>query len=234
VKFTGFIIWILSGFSILFYYSCNERSNIYKDSTLVLEESKDLDEEELKNKVNKQTYRLWHSADQFNLSSFDFFGEFYDDRLKFYYSDNPEMKMGDAEIRLLMLYFLDDRLVKIRYHLDKNIEDHLLDSLGLGRLNSKYSRKKYILATEKTLNKIKQYNQQNNYQNEYQIYWDRNVIESSFRVISSSATKFSFDTIPANFVYIDQLKSYSKRLMEIENKRIARLKGDTLLSVIVK
>ena len=218
-------------FISLCFFSCNKKPNIYKERTLVLEERVGADIDELKTAINKQTYRLWHTEDQFNLSSFEFFGEFYDDRLKFYYSSTPEMKMGDADVQLLMLYFLDERLVKIRFHLNKNIEEYLLDSLGMGRLKSKYSRKKHILATEKSLSKIKAYNVQNNYQDEYQIYWYRKVIESTFRIMPGTDSKFSFDTIPSNFVYVDQLKSYTKRLMEIENNRIAREKGDSLLSV---
>jgi hypothetical protein len=121
-------------------------------------------------------------------------------------------------------------LVKIRYHLDKNIEDYLLDSLGIGILDTKYTRKKNVYATDKSLNKLKAYNESKNDPDEYAISWDRYVILSSFKVNTQSNIWYSFDTIPANYIYIDQLKSYTKRLIEIENNRIAKLRGDTTLS----
>ena len=126
-----------------------------------------------------------------------------------------------------MLYFLDDRLIKIRYHLDHNIEMQLLDSLGLGLLNTKYTKRKRIYATDKSLQKLKDHNKSKNEPFEYKIEWDRYIILSSYGVNDYSNKYLSFDTISANYVYIDQLKSYKSRLMEIENNRIARLKKDS-------
>lgn len=175
----------------------------------------------------KQDYRLWHTIDQFELDQFNFFGEFYDDRLKFYYNENPQMQIGNVDVNLLMLYFLDERLVKIRYHLDEDIETHLMDSLGMGLLNTKYTKRKKVYATDKSLKKLKDYNKSKNEPFEYEIAWDRYVILSTYQVNDYSNKHLSFDTISANYVYVDQLKSYQIRLMEIENDRIARLKKDT-------
>jgi hypothetical protein len=212
---------------VVFLISCNQRPDIVnKKSVTKTEISNDQD---LFSTIpdNKQAYRLWHTIDQFELDHFDFFGEFYDDRLKFYYIENPHLNIGNADVKLLMLYFLDERLVKIRYHLDKDIEDHLMDSLGIGILNSKYTQRKRVFATDKSLNKLKDFNKSKNEQSEYEIAWDRHIILSTYAVNDYSNKHLSFDTISANYVYIDQLKNYKKRLMEIENNRIARLKEDS-------
>ena len=160
------------------------------------------------------------------MDEFDFFGEFYEDRLKFYYSENPRLNIGNAHVKLLMLYFLDERLVKIRYHLDKDIERHLMDSLGIGLLNSKYTKRKRVFATDRSLKKLKDFTKSKNEPNEYEIAWDRHIILSTYAVNDYSNKRLSFDSISANYVYIDQLKSYKRRLMEIENNKIARLKKE--------
>jgi hypothetical protein len=211
----------------LFLIGCSSRPDLVNKNSVT--KSENLNDQDLITSIpdTKQAYRLWHSIDQFELDHFDFFGEFYDDRLKFFYRENPQLNIGNADVKLLMLYFLDERLVKIRYHLDKDIEDHLMDSLGIGLLNSKYTRRKRVFATDKSLKKLKDFNKSKNEPSEYEIAWDRHIILSTYAVNDYSNKRLSFDTISANYVYIDQLKSYEKRLMEIENNRIARLKKDT-------
>jgi len=216
--------FFLSAFILI---ACNKRPDLVNKYSLT--KSEPFSEEDLlaSNPDTKQAYRLWHTIDQFELDHFDFFGEFYDDRLKFYYNENPQLHIGNADVKLLMLYFLDERLVKIRYHLDQDIEAHLMDSLGLGLLNTKYTKRKRIFATDKSLKKLKDFNKSKNEPVEYEIAWDRHIILSTYVVNDYSNKYLSFDTISANYVYIDQLKSYKRRLMEIENNRIARLKKDS-------
>ncbi len=212
---------------VIFLFSCTQRPDlINKKSVTKSEGTKD---ENLLSETpdTQQAYRLWHTIDQFELDQFDFFGEFYDDRLKFYYNENPQLNVGNGQVKLLMLYFLDERLVKIRYHLDKDIENHLMDSLGIGLLNSKYTMRKRVFATDRSLKKLKDFNKSKNEPYEYEIAWDRHIILSTYSVNNYSNKRLSFDTISANYVYIDQLKSYKRRLMEIENNRIARLKNDS-------
>ncbi|MGD9329179.1 MAG: hypothetical protein PVH48_09460 [Cyclobacteriaceae bacterium] len=212
---------------LIFIISCNQRPDLVNKKSVTKSET--ITDQDLLSETPdaKQAYRLWHTIDQFELDQFDFFGEFYDDRLKFFYNDNPKLNIGNAQVKLLMLYFLDERLVKIRYHLDMDIENHLMDSLGIGLLNSKYTRRKRVLATDRSLKKLKDFNKSKNEPYEYEIAWDRHIILSTYAVNDYSNKRLSFDTISANYVYVDQLKSYKRRLMEIENNRITRLKNDS-------
>jgi len=217
------ILW-----GILLYAGCSIRPDQVNKNSATQEDINQIVKPFLKGPPEIRTYRLWHTIDQFDLNKFQFFGEFYDERLKFYYSEDPQLQIGDAKVNLIILYFLDDRLVKVRYHLDRNIEEHLMDSLGIGLLDTKYNRNKQVLATERSLRKLKEFNLSRNDPNEYEICWDRSIITSSFLVNAYSGIKFEFDTISARYIYIDQLKSYKKRLIEIENSQIARLKGDRI------
>jgi len=165
-----------------------------------------------------QTYRLWHTIDQFDLNAFDFFGGFFEDRLKFFYARNPGLSFGNTDVNLIILYFLDERLVKIRYHLNHDITDHILDSLGLGALKTRYNIRKEIMATEKSIKKLKDYNKKTGNQDAYEIFWDRYIIESSYQVDPRPSNLYTFDSISAHYVYIDQLKSYSKNLIKLENE----------------
>jgi hypothetical protein len=226
---TKYLIFIRYFFLIILttYPGCSYRTDQANKSTAIREEINQGAEKALPEFYGTQSYRLWHTIDQFELDRFHFFGGFYEDRLKFYYRDNPELQIGDANVKLIMLYFLDDRLVKVRYHLDRNIERYLMDSLGIGNLDTKYTRKTKTLATERSLKKLKEFNLSHNVPDEYGISWDRYIISSSFQVNGYLGKQFAFDTISSKYIYIDQLKSYRKRLIEIENQRIARMKGDT-------
>lgn len=173
-----------------------------------------------------QSYRLWHTRDQFDLRSFEFHGGFFDDRLKFFFAKNPGLHMANAQVDLVMLYFLDDRLVKIRYHLDQDVTGPILDSLGLGVLETRYNTRKKILATDKSIKQLKDYNRKKGKKDEYNIIWDRQIIESSYHVDPNPSSLYKFDTIQAHYVYVDQLKSYRKSLIVLENE----LRNKLLLS----
>lgn len=165
-----------------------------------------------------QAYRLWHTYDQFDLRSFTYYGGFFEDRLKFFFKSNPGLSIANAGVDLLILYFLDNRLVKIRYHLDQDVTDPMLDSLGLGSLETRYNTRKKVLATDKTIRRLREYNREKGRKDEFNIVWDRQIIESSYHVDPNPSSIYKFDTIKANFVYIDQLKSYRKSLIRLENE----------------
>lgn len=176
-------------------------------------------------KTTRQVYRLWHSIDQFDLSGFTYYGEFYNRRLRFFYATHPEISIGPAQVDLIMLYFLDKRLVKIRYHLNQDLTNYILDSLGTGLLKTRYSRHRRIPATLRTLQQLKNFSEMNGHPEDYEIYWNRHIIESRYEVNQNSSSLFAFDTVSSKYVYIDQLASYRKNLIEIENQ----LKKDTML-----
>lgn len=166
----------------------------------------------------RQTYRLWHPIDQFDLTTFRFYSSFFDDRLKFFYRTDPGLTLGNTGINLIMLYFLDDRLVKIRYHLDKDVTDHLLDSLGLGELKTRYNFRKKIYSTRTNIEKFRKHQEGKGESGNFEIIWDRNIIYSTYQVDPGPVNLYAFDTVSAEFVYVDQLKSYRRRLIEIENE----------------
>jgi hypothetical protein len=166
----------------------------------------------------RQSYRLWHTSGQFDLRAFKYYGGFFNDRLKFYYATRPGLKMAGTDIDLIMLYFLDDRLVKIRYHLAGDVTDPILDSLGLGLLETRYNLRKMVMATDQSIRRLKEYNLEKGKRDEYNIVWDRQIIESSYHVDPNPSSLYTFDTIKANFVYVDQLKSYQKNLIKLENE----------------
>jgi hypothetical protein len=165
-----------------------------------------------------QSYRLWHTVDQFDLKSFNYYGGFFENRLKFFYRSDPGLRIADTDVNLLMLYFLDERLVKIRYHLNKDITSTILDSLGLGILKTRYNRRKKIYATDRTIQRLKNFNRNNGNPDKYDIIWDRKIIESSYHVDPNPSSLYNFDTIRAHFVFVDQLKSYRKNLIVLENE----------------
>ncbi len=165
-----------------------------------------------------QSYRLWHRIDQLDLSSFNYYSSFFDNRLKFFYTTDPGLTLGTSQVDMIMLYFLDNRLVKIRYHMEEDITEFLMDSLGLGDLKTRFNNHKKIYATRTNIDRFRDYERRNGNVGGYDIVWDRNIIYSTYKVDPTSSSLYAFDTIAAGYVYIDQLKSYRKRLIAIENE----------------
>ncbi len=203
--------------SLIFLASCDFTHELNKDNNNTPGIPVPENESKSRSETPVQTFRLWHKLHQYDLSSFEYFGAFFDKRLEFYYTRSPEIRIGPASVDLMMLYFLDDHLVRIRYHLNSDITSYLLDSLGLGELKTQYTRNKRVYATEKTLKTLRDFNLKNSRPDQFAIAWDRHIIESIYNVDPFPSSIYKFDTISANFVYVDQLKSYHSRLIEIEN-----------------
>ena len=159
---------------------------------------------------------LYHTIDQFDLSGFKHFGDFFDDRLTIYFSDNPDLSIGKARVKFLMLYFIDTRLVKVRYHLDYDISNYLVDSLGVCKIKSSDVENMAILKSGTILLKSKTGIHLNPELSDYELIWDRYVVESRFVVDPDHFSLYDFDSTKSEFVYIDQLKSYKKRLHKLE------------------
>ena len=166
--------------------------------------------------INLSQFRLYHTLDQIDMAGFKRFGTFFDDRLSFYFSESPNISVGKANVHFLMLYFMDDRLVKLRYHIDADISNYLIDSLGMCKIKTSDAANKSILESGSIILKSKRGIRLNPALDKYELIWDRYVVESRLVVDPDPHSHYSFKSAPSKYVYIDQLKSYKRRMYELE------------------
>lgn len=166
--------------------------------------------------INRSNFILYHTIDQVELTGFKHFGDFFDDRLRFYYTDNPGLRIGKAHVQFLMLYFIDNRLVKIRYHLNNDISNYLIDSLGMCKIKSSDSTNMAILKSGPVLYRNKNRVRLNPDLDDYEMIWDRYVVESRYITDPDLHSQYDFDSTRSRYVYIDQLKSFKRRIYELE------------------
>ncbi|MFC2123269.1 hypothetical protein ACFLU5_00540 [Bacteroidota bacterium] len=207
---------LLCAFIIVCYSACQSSKNPVEERPI----SKVISTpEEVKPSIpdmDLSQFRLYHTIDQIDLSGFKHFGTFFDDRLAFYFFDNPNMHIGKADIHFMMLYFMDDRLVKVRYHIDKNISNYMVDSLGMCKIKTSDASNKAILESGSVILKSKRGIRLNPALDNYELIWDRYVVESRFVVDPDLNSHYNFKSVRSNYVYIDQLKSYKRRIQELE------------------
>ncbi len=60
----------------------------------------------------------------------DLLGEFYDGRSEYYIIDDPYIYLGSSSVNQLMLYFVDEKLYKKKYTIQKDITSELIQRYG--------------------------------------------------------------------------------------------------------
>jgi len=201
---------------LVYLFSCQPKERSIEKQETVSEIPKTIKKRSTSHRIDLDQYRLYHTIDQVDLRGFKKFGTFFGDRLSFYFLDDPEMSIGKANVHFLMLYFMDDRLVKVRYHIDDNISNYLVDSLGMCKIRTSDAANKTILETGSAVIKNKRGIRLNPALDNYELIWDRYVVETRLVVDPDQKSQYNFKSVPSNYVYIDQLKSYKRRISELE------------------
>lgn len=154
-------------------------------------------------------------------SSFKYYGGFYNDRLNIYYTEDPDLKVDNADVQIVYLYFLDSVLAKIKYQLNKNVSVFLIDSLGAPSL--RVGRKEEISVIEQE--KIIFYNN-NGYQlnpklKNYKLVWREADALVVFEVRETGTAHDSLD-IPELYEIKDKysldviIKEYKNKLIRLD------------------
>ena len=135
-------------------------------------------------------------------------GEFFDHRMKFYKVDRPGVEICGSKVEELVLYFIDSTLVRLRYAVDRNVSNQLLDSLGLSKFKPLDSLSKQLLGTRKVYDRMRR--QLDSRLSNYELIWRKGNAVSRFRV-SNGAT----DSL-GSFLFYTEMIGYKQKVRELE------------------
>ncbi|MEL7001739.1 MAG: hypothetical protein AAFN93_03285 [Bacteroidota bacterium] len=135
-------------------------------------------------------------------------GEFFDHRLKFFKIDAPSIVIGTSPVNEMVLYFVDSTLARIRYTLEGDVSNHLLDSLGLSRFKPLDDRSKELLASKNVWNR---YNKKLHEDlRNYELVWRKPGSVTRFRVRKDGRDSTN------TFLYYHEMQGYKETIREIE------------------
>lgn len=135
-------------------------------------------------------------------------GEFFDHRVKFFKIDAPDISIGSSDVNEVVLYFIDSTLARIRYTLDEDVSNFLLDSLGVSRFKPLDDRSKELLASKNVWNR---YNKKLHEDlRNYELVWRKPGSVTRFRV-----RKDGRDSVNT-FLYYHEMQGYKATIREIE------------------
>lgn len=135
-------------------------------------------------------------------------GEFFDHRLRFFKIDAPKLSIGSASVDEVVLYFIDSTLARIRYTVNHDVSNYLMDSLGVSRFKPLDERSKELLASKKVWNKYKR--QLHDELENYELVWRKEDAVTRFRV-----HKNTLDSADS-FHYYHEMPGYKAKIREIE------------------
>ncbi len=135
-------------------------------------------------------------------------GEFFDHRLVFYKVNRPGINICGSKVNALVLYFIDSTLVRLRYEVDRNVSNQLLDSLGLSRFKPLDSLSKHLLGKRKVYNKIKR--QLDSRLSNYELVWRKGNAVTRFRVTNGTVDSLG------HFLFYTEMKGYKRKARELE------------------
>lgn len=135
-------------------------------------------------------------------------GEFFDHRVKFFKIDAPNMSIGSSDVNEVVLYFIDSTLARIRYTLNQDVSDFLLDSLGVSRFKPLDDRSKELLASKNVWNKYN--NKLHQDLRNYELVWRKQGSVTRFRVRKDSRDSLN------SFLYYHEMQGYKATIREIE------------------
>jgi len=122
----GLLICILS-------MACsNSRDQKFEELTQNEAESSTIEIQKIPTEMEKL---LFQSLELGNFKSIekreqDLFGKFYDGRSEYYIIDDPYIYLGSSSVNQLTLYFVDEKLYKKKYAIQKDISSELIQRYG--------------------------------------------------------------------------------------------------------
>ncbi|MDW3208347.1 MAG: hypothetical protein R8N23_00670 [Reichenbachiella sp.] len=192
---------------LVFGISCVEQQGSSDSLSLERTELQELKKANIWNKVEINSEKADVTPTDENL-----FGKFYNDRIEFHIIDEPDIKIHNAEVTKVTLYYIDSVLCKKKYELDRPIPDELAKTYG------KLSYKSLNFATDSLARHMgivlrsENGNRLNPYLEKYQLKWKLEEKVIYFRHLEDSLGSSNF--------YIEELKEYRRLFNSVQRDLI--------------
>ncbi|MDQ3536715.1 MAG: hypothetical protein M3421_13930 [Bacteroidota bacterium] len=141
------------------------------------------------------------------------FGKFFDERAEFFVIEEPHKTILNAKVKKLTLIFLDGKLSKLKYILDANISNELLNNYGKCKITGLDPENKYLMKNKDIIIKEKDKYLLSENLNNYQIQWDLGERSLLMRVLTIKDEKL--------YEYEEKIKDYEKYFKYLEYNNIS-------------
>lgn len=141
------------------------------------------------------------------------FGKFFDERAEFFIIDEPHKTILNAKVKRLTLFYLDGKLSKLKYILDSNISNELLNNYGSCKITGLDPEDRYQMKnSDVILKENNKYTLSENLNN-YQIQWEVDNKSLVMRVKTVEDEKI--------YEYEEKIKNYEKYYKALEYSKLS-------------
>jgi hypothetical protein len=140
---------------LILFGSCNQNSNFNLNSTTTLIGTFKRTTNFISNKSTID-FSLATNIESIDLSQFDLYGKFFNDRIEFYMSNNTRTNILNANVEQITLYFIDGVQAKTKYILSDNISSHLINTKGKFKFQALNWKNKALTKNENIIYKENQ------------------------------------------------------------------------------
>ncbi len=218
------LIISLTPFMFIALTACKKEEPPSDETSLVPEIVVETKKEENNNSVHrsKKHYVLGRKLNEIDLRHFDYFGDFFGGRAKFFTNYEQPVNIGNGQSESMLLCFLDDDLSKIKYRMNEDIGPFLLSRLGkckirgldsLTTVRIKQGSFIHVSDTGFVISEDLKY---------YQLRWERDDLEARYVV-----KKNLIDEKPL-FAYEERITDYKETMLYLERYRGLPLPVDNM------
>lgn len=204
---------ILSCF-IFSIFSCNENPPKIESKEVVKTDinTKDTIEEKEVAKVKSIDFDLEEDIEN-NENEEQLFGKFFDERAEFFIIKEPHKTIYNANVKKITLFYLDGKLAKLKYILDSDISNALLNNHGSCKLKGLDPEDRYLMKHSEVIKKEEKSYSLSNKLNNFQIQWDLDDRSLVMRVRTKEDEKV--------FEYEEKIKNYENYFKTMEINKIS-------------
>lgn len=162
--------------------------------------------------TNKDLYNfeLASNIETMDLSKFQLYGKFFNNRIQFYTSHNIKSNILDAKVDHITLYFVDGVLAKSKYVLNENISSYLINTYGKFKFTPLNWKNRDLASTTSIIRKESGKYIIDAQLDSYRLKWDlgdKSLIYSNRDSVQSKKEKH---------IYSEVLNHYKEVFKEIE------------------
>lgn len=146
------------------------------------------------------------TSEEYERLDADLFGDFYNNRVSFFISENPNVEIYGVLPQKAILYYIDEELFQKKYELPSDITHDLISVNGKFKIRGLNSRNDYFIRRLKS--RILYGSEIVSLIDHYQLRWEKGDDEIIYQVRR--------DTLETSYTYIERVKGYKHLLKKVK------------------
>lgn len=205
---------LLSSFTLIIF-SCDKKapqSETKIDPAQAVAENKEIIGEKEAPKVKSIDFDLAEDIVNNDIEE-KLFGKFFDERAEFFIIKEPHKTIHNANVKKMTLFYLDGKLAKMKYILDSDISNALLNNYGSCKLKGLDPEDRYLMKNSEVIKKEDNSYTLSDKLNNFQIQWDLDDRTLVLRVQTKEDEKI--------FEFEEKILNYERYFKTMEINKIS-------------